>query len=123
MTGLVIVPCNVMYDEIHRTVIIKQMGGKIGEFEDIISGSPILSPDEELVFFLVRHEDNWVIHSIALGAYRIFTDQDGKRKTYNEFNLNKIIDPDTPEIIPIEGSENIYDLDLFLSQVRSYISQ
>jgi hypothetical protein len=109
--------------EAENSIIIKQMGGTIGEFSDIVSGTPILKPEEEFVFFLVNHNNEWLIHSIALGAYRIFQNERGTNLIYNEFLVGPADNRSISLITPQAEGEEVYELNDFLSSVRSFVTE
>lgn len=104
-------------------ISVRQMGGKIGEFEDVIVGTPRFREGEEVLLFLVQHEGYWEIHSIALGAYRIFTDESGTNRAYNDFTAVNVIDPATGKQILYDPAENNYELDSLIGEIRSYLSR
>ena len=104
------------------SLVVKQMGGQIGDWGDVISGTPVLNKGDEVVLFLVKHQNSYEIHSIALGLFRVYADDLGQKMVINDLQNINLIDPSTGK--PVEGDETnpAFSLYQFLGQIRSYLS-
>jgi len=103
-------------------VIVKQMGGQIGEWGDVISGTPQLRKGDEVILFLVNNKESYEIHSIALGAFRVYSNDLGEKRVINDFRNVNLIDPSTGREVKADEANPSFALFPFLSQIRSYLS-
>jgi hypothetical protein len=100
-------------------VTVKQMGGRVGDITDEVTGSPELTQGEDVVLFLVEWQGNYWIHSIVLGKFSVVT-QKGSLVAYNDFNNVGLIDPVTRrEITDPTKKINAFPLESFLNEIRS----
>lgn len=102
-------------------IVVKQMGGQIGDIGDVISGTPSLEPGEEVVLFLVESNGSYEIHSIALGLFRVFIGQDNSKQVINDLRNVYLIDPVTRQIVQPEDALTSFPLNAFISEIKSYI--
>jgi hypothetical protein len=103
------------------TIVVKQLGGTVGEISQEISGSPKLRRNEDAVLFLVQWKGHFWIHSIVLGKFSVVT-EGNTSVAYNDLNNIGLIDPVTKEEITRPGGKaNHIPLQRFLSEVRSFI--
>jgi hypothetical protein len=101
-------------------VTVKQLGGQVGDWGMVISGTPYLRPGDEAIFFLVPKGEYFEIHSIALGLFRIYQDDTGKQKVVNDLTDIHLINPQTElEVRPAEKVQ-AFDLIPFIDQIKSY---
>lgn len=105
----------------NASVVVRQLGGHIGEFGDEISGIPAFDTGEEVVLFLVKFKGEYWIHSMTLGAFRVTTEEAGQRIVYNHLPDVTVVDPDTRQTIPGETVFKATALPDFIAQVISYI--
>ncbi len=104
-------------------ITIRQLGGQIGDWGMIISGTPYLQKGDEAIFFLVRNGDFFEIHSIALGLFRIFKDESGNEKAMNDLGSIQLIDPLTGrEISPVEKIQT-FEVSSFINLIKTYTSE
>jgi len=100
-------------------VTVKQMGGRVGDISDEVTGSPELIQGEDVVLFLVEWQGHYWIHSIVLGKFSIVT-QNGNLVAYNDLNNIGLIDPVTNrEVVDVSEKINAFPLDSFLNEIRS----
>ena len=102
-------------------ITVKQLGGKMGDLAMEIPGTPQFDVGDEIVFFLVEHQgSNW-IHSIALGAFSIVTENNGEKLVINHLEGVDLIDPQSGAKVPGDEAFPILPLQTFLSNITSYI--
>lgn len=105
----------------NASVVVRQLGGHIGDFGDVIPGVPAFDPGEEVMLFLVKFKEEYWIHSMALGAFRVTIEEAGQKMVYNYLPDVTVVDPDTKQTIPGETVFKSAALPDFIAQVISYI--
>ncbi len=103
-------------------IVVKQLGGTIGDISDIIVGTPVLKPGEEVVLFLLKHNDDFVIHSIALGCYKIVKDENSQEYAVNNLQNVNLIDPQSNSKMKFENKIKSFQSSSFIAEIRSYNS-
>ena len=104
-------------------ITVKQMGGRVGDITDEVTGSPELKEGEDVILFLVEWQGSYWIHSIVLGKFSIVT-QDGILVAYNDLNNVGLVDPVTNhEVTDPTKKTNAFPLDSFLNEIRSLSSK
>lgn len=104
-------------------ITVRQLGGQIGDWGMIVSGTPYLQKDDEAIFFLVRNGDFFEIHSIALGLFRIFKDDSGNEKAVNDLGNIQLIDHLTgQEISPVEKIQT-FEVSSLINLIKTYTSE
>jgi len=103
------------------SVVVRQLGGHIGDFGDEIPGVPEFDAGEEVVLFLVQFKGEYWIHSMALGAFRVTTEEAGQRIVYNFLPDVSVVDPETGQTIPGETLFKATALSDFIARVISYL--
>ncbi len=98
-----------------------QMGGQIGDFGDVVPGTPHLVKGQELVLFLQAHRGKLEIHSIALGCFTVVTKEDGNKYVMNDLRNINLVDPKTGKEIQPEDALTYLPLSSFLSKIRSLV--
>lgn len=107
-------------DDDATTIVVKHMGGTVGDVSAVVDGTPSLRPNEEVVLFLVSWQGNYWIHSIVLGKFSVRQEENGP-VAYNDLNNIGLIDPATGrEVTEPNRKENHFPLQVFLERVRSY---
>lgn len=104
-------------------IVVKQMGGKIGDLTDEVHGTPVFEPGEEVVLFLLEHHGAYFIHSIALGSFRVFSDQENTKRVMNDLRNIHLIDPETGKEVLPEDAVTAFHFDAFISKINSFVSQ
>ena len=103
-------------------IIVKQLGGKIGDITDVIDGIPFLNKGEEVILFLSEFKGEYVIFSMALGYYKIEEDENNNKYAKNDLsNVNLIV----PEKLQNEATGikiKSFVLSEFLSEVVSSVN-
>lgn len=56
-----------------REIVIKTLGGQVGDMRMQVHGVPKLQVDEEAVFFLMKHNEDYAIYGLHYGLCRIET--------------------------------------------------
>ncbi|NOQ97758.1 MAG: hypothetical protein GQ561_06300 [Calditrichae bacterium] len=103
-------------------VVVKQLGGQIGDWGDVISGTPVLRKGDEVILFLVENKESYEIHSIALGLFRVYSNDLGEKMVINDLRNVNLIDPVTGNQVEADEANPSFTLFTFLNQVRSYLS-
>lgn len=57
-----------------RHITVKYLGGQVDETRMDVQGAPHLSADDEMVFFLMKHQDTYTIFGLHYGLCPILTD-------------------------------------------------
>ena len=100
-------------------VTVKQMGGRVGDITDEVTGSRELKGGEDVILFLVEWKGHYWIHSIVLGKFSVVT-QNGNLVAYNDLNNVGLIDPVTNrEVIDATEKTNAFPLGSFMGEIRS----
>jgi hypothetical protein len=73
--------------DLPNEIIIKQLGGRVGEESLEIESNPEFKIDETALLFLIYFENNWIIHSIGMGKFDII-DESGSLIAINP-RINK----------------------------------
>lgn len=105
----------------NKQITIKQLGGKVGDMDQVISGTPKLKKDSEVFLFLVNWKNNFWIHSIILGYYEV-VEKDGGKFAVNNFNNVQIIDPVTKKLVEAEIKTS-YELNSLISDVKQILNR
>jgi hypothetical protein len=100
---------------------ITQLGGIIGDFGDVIPGSPNFNQDGEVIFFLVEHNNKYWIHSIALGCFHVFEEDNGEKSVMNDLRNINLIDPVTKQEVKPEDAITYFPMDAFINEIESYL--
>lgn len=101
-------------------IVIKQMGGHIGDFGDIVSGTPQLTVGEDLVLFLIEHNGNMLIHSIALGCFRVI-EKEGTKFIMNDLGNVYFVNPSNGQQVKPEDGPVLFELDAFMNKIQSFL--
>ena len=102
---------------------ITQLGGHIGDFGDVIPGTPNFVMDEEVIFFLFEHNNKYWIHSIALGCFRIFEEENGQKSVMNDLRNIHLINPVTNQEVEPEDAITYFPMDVFINEIESYLGK
>jgi hypothetical protein len=105
----------------NKQIMIKQLGGTVGDISQEISGTPKLWQDSEVFLFLVNWKGAYWIHSVILGYYEV-VEVNGTKYAVNNFNNVELIDAKTGK--PIEDKRHIktnYELSSFKSEINSIV--
>jgi len=106
----------------NNEIIVKQLGGTIGEIGQEVNGSPKLKQNSEVFLFLVNWKNNYWIHSIILGYYEVL-EINGEKFAINDFNNVHIIDPQTKKPVQVEDIKTNYNLNSLISEVKNNIEK
>ena len=102
------------------SIVVKQLGGTVGDAGQEVSGSPKLHQGEDLVLFLIQWKGAYWIHSIVLGKFSVIN-ENNRPVAFNDLNNIGLIDPATrEEITQSNQKSNHIPLQSFLSEVRSF---
>jgi len=107
----------------NRDVEIVQMGGKINDIEDIIIGTPRLNLNEEVLVFLVKNNNQYEIHSIALGCYKLRTNDRLQKIAINKLNDIHLISKDSNKFVSKEKVKKEFLLSNLRNQIESIVNQ
>lgn len=98
---------------------IVQMGGKIDDIEDIIFGTPQFKINDDVLLFLVFDNNKYVIHSIALGCYKIIIDKNQQQVAYNDLSNVNLISKDLNVELQNITVNKIYKISELYSEIKS----
>lgn len=104
------------------TVTVKQLGGRIGDFGDEVSGTPSFDVNDEVILFLVAHNGDYWIHSIALGAFNILTENDGQQYILNDLRTVSLVDPVTHAPVNPAEAFPLRPLNEFISEILAHVN-
>ncbi len=108
---------------IGSSVVVKQLGGRVGDIAQEVSGTPKLRDNTEALLFLVDWKDAYWIHSIALGYYQI-VERDGARYAVNNFNNVHFVDSeDGRKVSHKDHLKTEYDLASLKTDLRNIIKK
>ena len=103
-------------------VVVRQLGGQIGDFGDHVSGAPQLNFGDEVILFLQAHNGSWWIHSIALGVYAVVSQEDGQKYVLNDLRDINLVDEHSLKV-DTAAAYTWMPVDEFVGQVREYVQQ
>ncbi|MDH4068885.1 MAG: hypothetical protein OEV30_00520 [Ignavibacteria bacterium] len=104
-------------------IVVKQLGGAVGDTRAEIDGSPVLNPGDELVLFLRDWQESYWIHSIVLGKFSVLR-ENGVPMAVSDLNNVGLVDPATGlEITDPTVKRNAIELSAFFSAIRSFDQQ
>lgn len=109
--------------EKNKQILIKQLGGTVGDITQEISGTPKLWDESEVFLFLVDWKNAYWINSIVLGFYEI-VEINGTRYAVNNFNDVELIDSKTGK--PIEEKELMeskYELASLKTKIKVLVNE
>lgn len=97
---------------------VRQLGGQIGDFGQVVPGSPEFAAGDEVVLFLQKHRGAYWIHSIALGSFAVAQDQSGERVVLNDLR-GILVDE---QLRPVDAEEAFIRMPLrqFIDAVQSF---
>jgi len=74
-----------------QTVVVRELGGKIGDVGEYVNGLSYLSPNDHVLLFLRPTSESQVykIHSFALGEFKVLT-EDGVTKVHHVLGMDKV---------------------------------
>lgn len=104
-----------------KKIVVKQMGGTVGEISQTVDGTPRLVTGANVVLFLRYWKGAYWIHSIVMGYYNVI-EENGMKYAFNNLNNVGLIDPVTKKVLDDPNrKENRFELNSFLSTVKQYI--
>jgi len=106
-----------------RDIEIVQMGGKINNIEDIIIGTPRLKLNEEVLVFLMKNNNQYEIHSIALGCYKLRTNDRLQKIAINELNEIHLISKDSNKFVSKDKVKKKFLLSELTKQIELVVTQ
>jgi hypothetical protein len=100
-----------------QTIVVRQIGGQVGDLASIVPGMPSFKSGEEVVLFLSANDKAghpWVM-GLEQGKYTIASDNSGKKRVRRNTSELNLVDrgSDVTGALPEEAP-----LDLFLNEVR-----
>ena len=104
-------------------VELKVMGGQVGEQRLEIDHAPRFTPGEEVLLFLVRQQDKYIVYGVYYGVCRVITAEDGvaKQVVGPVFNERKVQNIATQQVklnpLPPNGEK----LDAFVQRIRDLV--
>lgn len=103
-----------------KSVLVRELGGKVGDTEARVSGLKYLRKNEEVLLFLRKTEEEEVykIHSFALGKFSVFT-ENGKRKVRHALGSAKAFYLEKSTVPADAEKPPTMDLQKFVRKVNS----
>lgn len=109
--------------EKNRQITVKQLGGKVGDISQEVSGTPRLWDNSEVFLFLVDWKEAYWINSIVLGFYEV-VEINGTKFAVNNFNDVEMIDSKTGK--PIQEKKHIeakYELTSLKTKIKDLVKK
>lgn len=104
-------------------VVVQLIGGQIGEIGHHLPGQPIFEKGEEVVLFLQEYNGAYLIHSIAHGCFRVFSNAEREKQVVNDLGNIHLIDPETQEEVDPAEAMMMFDMDAFFSKIDDIMAQ
>jgi hypothetical protein len=105
-----------------KKIEIVQMGGKIDDIEDIIFGTPKLNLDDDVLLFLVKENNQYVIHSIALGCYKIKIDNKLNELAINDLSNVNLVTEDSNGANKSNSVNKVFPLNDIYQEIQSIVN-
>lgn len=106
-----------------ETIVVRTMGGQIGDMRMEVHGVPDLHVDEEVVLFLRQHDEDYTIYGLYYGLCRIETDPDDASQSVTGpvFRARTTQSAETKALSLNPLPPNGEALDLFFQRVRDLL--
>ena len=108
-----------------RTVVVSEVGGRVGELQLLVEGMPTYRPSEELVLFLYRTPTGlWRARGLGQGKYTVRIDDSGTRRVRADLHGAALLEPNggparVSALRRLEGTA----LEDFKSQIRDLVAR
>lgn len=87
-----------------RTIVVRQLGGRVGNLHAVVPGAPLLARGEEAILFLERDPnapDTFMVVGLSQGHMRILKEPATGRRVVGQSTLGAgIYDPQTRKVRP-----------------------
>ncbi len=106
------------------TVVLRQMGGVVGDRELTLPGAPEYEPGDELLVFAgpLGRTGTYGVLGIFYGKYDIKVDPSTGKKTVSGASFKVThVDPETSKELPRIERPDPFFLDDFIAEINSYI--
>ena len=108
-------------ETVSKKIVVKQMGGTVGQISQTVDGTPKLILNDNVVLFLSYWKGAYWIHSIVLGHFNVI-EENGIKYAFNNLNNIGLIDPITKKhITEVNRKENRIELNSFVTAVKDYL--
>jgi hypothetical protein len=107
-----------------NNIILRQVGGMVGDRELTLPGAPDYEPGDELLVFAgpFGKTEYYGVLGIFYGKYDIKVDPSTGKKTVNGSSFTVThVDPETSEELPRIERPDPFFLDNFISEINSYL--
>ncbi len=108
-----------------RTVVVRQLGGRVGNLHAVVPGAPVLAPGQEAILFLERDPnapEAFMVVGLSQGHMRIFKDSATGRRMLRQSTLGAgVYDPLTGKVKP--GMARQVPLDDFKRELKQTLER
>ncbi len=108
-----------------RTVVVRQLGGRVGNLHAVVPGAPALAPGEEAILFLERDPnapEAFMVVGLSQGHMRILKDPATGRRMLRQSTLGAgVLDPQTGKVKP--GTARQVPLDDFKRELKQTLER
>ncbi len=108
-----------------RTVVVRQLGGRLGNLHAVVPGAPVLAPGQEAILFLERDPnapDAFMVVGLSQGHMRILKEPATGRRLVRQSTLGAgIYDPRTKKVKA--GTARQVPLDDFKRELRRMLER
>ena len=103
MTNSEIAVSQTLKGQVPATVVVMQPGGEVGNVGQLVSGVARFSPGEEVVVFLEKRGERYVVTGLGQGKYTLERGADGRRYAVPPKELDaELVDPVTRQPVAAE---------------------
>lgn len=104
------------------TIVVRQLGGRVGGFQQVVYGSPEFAVGEEVLLFLNTADDGALrVAHLCLGKYSVVTDEHGGRQVHRTMDGVEFLEPTKHQVT---GSASTSDMEWgrFLEKVHATLT-
>ena len=103
------------------TVSVRRLGGSVGGMGMSVAGEAALAPGDEVVLFLARQPDGYVMVGMAQGVFRVAADaRTGERRARQELEGLALVRPGATQVSEPAARPSVA-LAAFLGEVRQLV--
>jgi len=108
-------------NNVPESIVLKEVGGKVGDEALVVHGAAHFNPGEEVILFLIYHRDRYWLHSMAMGKFIIVEDNNSKFAT-NRTISNELIKLESSQIESQSKVHPEYDLKKFVGRLKEFVA-
>ncbi len=107
--------------EVPDSIILQELGGKVGNEALVVEGAAQFNEGEEVLLFLIYHRDRYWLHSMAMGKFNIVKEKNSKIAV-NHSITKDLIKLETTKIESHSEKHPEYDLKQFVSRIKEFVA-